>query len=92
MCNQGAIFNINSFKKNNKQNSLDVNAFSYSGETIEQPFDLLYFSFTTLTTVGYGDILPVSSIAKVFANLEGMLGVLFPAVFIAKLVGSLPNS
>ncbi len=71
---------------------LDVNAFSYSGETIEQPFDLLYFSFTTLTTVGYGDILPVSSIAKVFANLEGMLGVLFPAVFIAKLVGSLPNS
>ncbi len=40
-------------------------------------FDLLYFSFTTLTTVGYGEITPVSQAARVFANLEAVFGV-FP--------------
>ena len=50
-------------------------------------FDLLYFSFTTLTTVGYGDIAPLSQIARVLANLEAIVGVMFPAVFIARLVG-----
>ncbi|MBV6625346.1 MAG: hypothetical protein KI793_20860 [Rivularia sp. (in: Bacteria)] len=70
----------------------DVNAFSYLGKAVQKPFDLLYFSFTTLTTVGYGDIVPVNSAAKAFANMEGIFGVLFPAVFIAKLVGNLPNS
>ncbi len=49
-------------------------------------FDLFYFSFTTLTTVGYGDIIPVSQLARVIANLEAIVGVLFPAVFIARLV------
>ncbi|HEY9661914.1 MAG TPA: potassium channel family protein [Allocoleopsis sp.] len=48
--------------------------------------DLTHFSFTTLTTVGYGDISPVSKIARVLANLEGMVGVMYPTVFIARLV------
>lgn len=50
-------------------------------------FTLLYFSFTTLTTVGYGDITPTASAAMGLANLESIMGQLFPAIFIARLVG-----
>lgn len=49
--------------------------------------DLLYFSFLTLTTVGYGDILPVSPLARVCANLEAIVGILYPSIYIARLVG-----
>ena len=47
---------------------------------------LTYFSFVTLTTVGYGDILPASSVTRALANFEGLLGTLFPAILIARLV------
>ena len=47
---------------------------------------LLYFSFVTLTTVGYGDILPVHPFARSLANLEALIGQLFPAILIARLV------
>jgi len=50
-------------------------------------WEFIYFSFTTLTTVGYGDITPVSSFAMMLTNLEGMVGQLFLAVFVARLVG-----
>jgi hypothetical protein len=49
--------------------------------------DLLYFSFTTLTTLGYGDILPVSPPAQMLTVLESTLGQIFLTVFIARLVG-----
>jgi hypothetical protein len=38
---------------------------------------LIYFSFVTLTTTGYGDILPVAPWARVFANAESAIGVFF---------------
>ena len=47
---------------------------------------LTYFSFVTLTTVGYGDILPTSLVTRSLANFEGLLGTLFPAILIARLV------
>ncbi len=47
-----------------------------------------YFSFVTLTTVGYGDILPVTPAARGLANLEAVAGVLFVAVFIARLIAA----
>ena len=47
---------------------------------------LIYFSFVTLTTVGYGDILPTSLVTRALANIEGLLGTLFPAILIARLV------
>lgn len=47
---------------------------------------LTYFSFVTLTTVGYGDILPTSLVTRTLANIEGLLGTLFPAILIARLV------
>ena len=46
----------------------------------------LYYSFVTLTTMGYGDILPVSRVARMLAILEATTGVLFMSVLIAKLV------
>jgi len=49
--------------------------------------DLHYFSFVTLTTLGYGDIIPVAPLAKSLAVLEAMTGVLYLAVTIASLVG-----
>ncbi len=48
---------------------------------------LLYFSLVCLTTMGYGDILPVSDLARPLAALEGVFGSLYLAVMIARLVG-----
>lgn len=48
--------------------------------------EFIYFSFTTLTTVGYGDITPVAPLARSFANLETLIGQLYPAILIARLV------
>lgn len=47
---------------------------------------LYYFSYTTLTTLGYGDILPVTSVAQSFATSETIIGVLYTSVMIARLV------
>lgn len=48
---------------------------------------LFYFSFSTLTTLGYGDISPVNKAAMVLANLEAIVGQLYLAIFVARLVG-----
>lgn len=47
---------------------------------------VIYFSFVTLTSVGYGDIVPVHPMARALANLEGIIGQLFPATLLARLV------
>jgi hypothetical protein len=49
-------------------------------------FNAFYFSFVTLSTVGYGDITPVSHFARMLAALEAMTGLLYVAVLIARLV------
>ncbi len=48
---------------------------------------LLYFSLTSVTTMGYGDIVPVHGLARSCAVLEGAIGQLYLAVMIARLVG-----
>lgn len=53
--------------------------------------DLLYFSYTTLTTVGYGDITPLVNFARIFANLESIVGIMYPAIYISRLVGIYSN-
>ena len=50
--------------------------------------DLLYYSYVTLTTLGYGDITLVTSQARSLAFLEAVCGVLYVAVLVARLVGS----
>jgi hypothetical protein len=47
---------------------------------------LIYFSFVTLTTVGYGDIVPVHPAVRSLAMTEALIGQLFPAILIARLV------
>ena len=48
--------------------------------------EFLYFSFTSLTTMGYGDITPVHPLARSIANFEALIGQLYPAILIARLV------
>ena len=48
---------------------------------------LIYYSFVTMTTVGYGDITPVSPPARTLAWLEAMMGQFYIAVLVAALVG-----
>jgi len=50
--------------------------------------NFIYFSLCTLTTVGYGDITPLSPFARSLSNAEAVVGQLFPAVLIARLVAS----
>jgi hypothetical protein len=47
---------------------------------------VFYFSFVTLTSTGYGDILPVHPIARSLCNVETILGQLYPATLLARLV------
>lgn len=49
--------------------------------------DLIYFSFVTLTTSGYGDIVPLSPPAKFMSILEAITGQIYLTVMIARLIG-----
>jgi len=51
----------------------------------ERP-DFIYFSFVTLTTVGYGDVTPVHPVARSLAVAEALTGQLYPAILIGRLV------
>lgn len=48
--------------------------------------NLIYFSFVTLTTIGYGDITPLHPYARGLANFEAVIGQLYPATLLARLV------
>jgi hypothetical protein len=47
---------------------------------------LMYFSMSTLTTVGYGDLAPINPIARSAANFEALIGQLYPAIVLARIV------
>ena len=70
-------------------------AFAFNaGPQSMKGFTGFYFSFITLSTVGYGDITPVSRTARWLAAMEAMTGLLYVAVLIARLVAlySTPKS
>lgn len=48
----------------------------------------LYYSFTTMTTLGYGDIIPMHPTSRVFSSIMAIIGQLYLAVFVARLVGT----
>lgn len=61
---------------------------SFNGISDEAIFDdLLYFSFVTLASLGYGDITPVSPIARTLAYLEVITGQFYLAIMVAGLMG-----
>ncbi len=69
--------------------TLHPGAFALSPEDAAAPWNaLLYFSFTTLTTLGYGDILPAIPIARSWAMIEVVCGTFYLAILIARLVSS----
>jgi voltage-gated potassium channel len=71
---------------------LTLNPEAFSFNVAPQPGEntavLTYFSYVTLTTLGYGDISPVSQVARTLAILEALTGTLFLAVLISRLVGT----
>jgi hypothetical protein len=69
-------------------NILDPNSFATNIEPgpVRDTPDLMYFSFVTLATLGYGDITPRTNIARSLAVLEALAGMLYIAIFMARLV------
>ena len=65
---------------------------SFSGNLLNvggsQFWDLIYFSFVTLTTLGYGDILPMNTYARTLAYMEAIAGQFYIAILVASLVGA----
>ncbi len=47
---------------------------------------ILYFSFVTLTSTGYGDVTPVHPLVRTLANVEAIIGQLYPATMLARLI------
>ncbi len=60
---------------------------AHNPDGIFQFVDFVYFSFVTLTTLGCGEITPVSAQARSLAMMEAVSGVLYIAVLVARLVG-----
>jgi hypothetical protein len=59
---------------------------TFAASAGERTAALTYFSLVTITTTGYGDIVPLHPIARSLANLESVFGHLFPATLLARLV------
>jgi hypothetical protein len=65
-------------------------AFAFSagpdGDRMMSGFTTFYYSFTTLTSTGYGDITPVAPVARMLSILEAVTGAMYMAILIARLV------
>jgi len=72
-------------------NTLRPGSFAEAGATLAgqiSPSEMLYFSLTSLTTLGFGDIVPIRPVARMFASLEAASGVLYVAITVARLIAS----
>lgn len=73
--------------------AIDPNAFSFKhlaeemDPSISYASSYIYFGFVTLTTLGYGDVVPLTPVAKSFSNIISVAGQMYVAVIIAVLVG-----
>lgn len=67
---------------------MDPTAFSgIEAGTWKQNFSqMAYYSFVTLTTLGYGDILPVNKVAQFFVFMEAIIGVFYMAIIVSSLI------
>ena len=62
-------------------------SFSTPGFDVDEDVTQVYFSFVTLLTLGYGDVYPVGSLARIVAVLEAFAGQVMMVVLVARLVG-----
>ena len=62
------------------------------GNPVREPVisEFLYFSFTVLTSTGFGDITPAHPVARMLCVLEQIIGILYIAILIARLAGTYP--
>ncbi len=65
---------------------IDTGAINFAGDAAAGFHDYLYFSFVTLTTLGYGDITPISAFAKSLTIVIAISGQLYLTILIAMLV------
>lgn len=66
---------------------VDPHGMKLSDDDTPVIYQLVYFSFVTLTTVGYGDILPTSDATRMLAAYEAIVGQVFVAIVVGLLVG-----
>ena len=67
---------------------LEPNSFQFSqSHDTGGGVDFIYYSFVTLTTLGFGDITPISNPAQSLSLLEAVMGQLYLAILVARLVG-----
>jgi hypothetical protein len=66
---------------------IQENAFAFASEGPKQMSEFVYFGFITLTTIGYGEITPLTGLARLMAIFTGISGQLYIAIIIAALVG-----
>jgi Ion channel len=66
--------------------AFDPGSIQVGSHPAERETNLLYFSLITLSTIGYGDIVPLSGESRILAALEGVTGVLYIAITVALLV------
>ncbi|RMX22070.1 hypothetical protein EAS68_00635 [Legionella jordanis] len=64
-----------------------INPYAFSGLETGQDYLVIYYSFTTLTTTGFGDIVPKTPIARTLAWIESFTGQAYLAIIMAQLVG-----
>ena len=65
---------------------INPGAFNLPKGSVMDGFNAFYFSFTTLCTVGYGDLTPVSKVARMLAVVEAIVGLFYVTVLISRLV------
>ena len=68
-------------------NESNQDAYNHTGETFKSQADFIYFSFVTMSTLGYGDITPRDSLARSLAIFFSVTGQLYLTMIIAMLVG-----
>ena len=64
-----------------------LESINFAGSTAQGFHDYLYFSFVTMTTLGYGDVTPISSTAKSTTIIIAVAGQLYLTILVAMLVG-----
>ena len=66
--------------------AFDPGSIQVGSHPAERETNLLYFSLVTLSTIGYGDVVPLTGESRILAALEGVTGVLYIAITVALLV------